>query len=625
MGVEMALEQQKQFLEQVPPFSLLPQSVLEQVAGLLDVLYFPTGKQVPIFSTKQGYLYFVIKGRLAEYQQDELTNQYGIRSYFGEQCLMGQKESADYQINRFIVREEAILYRLPGEVFLALLDEHADFKRHFHSSMVEKLNAIHQSMQVVASTEVMMDTVCSAPIQSLVLLPETATLQQAVQKMVAEKTDACVVEFETAEEQYGIITSTDILRIVANGQYHDTARLQEVAKVGLVTVHEFDYLFNALLKMTRFQIDRLVVRSDNGLKGFLTIKDLMGLFANQSGLALLRIEQATSVEEFKKVSEQIDGLVGGLQRKGIKPHYIAKLVNELNRKVMTRLFTLFAPEVLIDRVCFLVMGSEGRSEQILKTDQDNALLYRDLSELEVQQVNEITIQFNQALIEIGFPPCPGNVMITNPVWRQSVDTFSAQVREWFDKPTAESFMNLSIFADAQVVFGDESLLKQVRKVMLNRLNDQPILLSHFAKATLQFETPIGFFGGLVTEKSAGHERIDIKKAGIFPIVHGVRCYALRSQLEPTNTHWRIKALIKNGVLEHEFGIELGEALNFFNTLRLESMLQQESEGLEAGKLHNFIDLLSLSHLQQDLLKQALGVVNRFKKRVQRQFKLNEVL
>ena len=285
----------------------------------------------------------------------------------------------------------------------------------------------------------------------------------------------------------------------------------------------------------------------------------------------------------------------------------------------------FAPESLIDRVCFLVMGSEGRSEQILKTDQDNALLYRDLSEAEVEQLNQIAIQFNHALIEIGFPPCPGKVMITNPVWCQSVDSFSAQVRRWFDQPTAESFMNLSIFADAQVVFGDETLVKQARKVMLNRLNDQPILLSHFAKATLQFETPIGFFGGLVTDKSSGQERIDIKKAGIFPIVHGVRCYALKSQLDVTNTHWRIKALIKMGVMEADFGLELGEALSFFNTLRLESMLQQKTEGLEASELHNFIDLISLSHLQQDLLKQALGVVNSFKKRVQRHFKLNEVL
>lgn len=621
----MAVEQQKQFLEQVPPFSLLPPSVLERVASQLDVVYFPAERQVPILDGKLGYLYFVIKGRLAEYQQDELTNQYGIRSYFGEQCLMGQQASAEFKSNRFMVRQEAILYRLPGEVFLTLLDEHADFKRHFHSSMVEKLNALHQSMQVVASTEVMMDTVCSAPIQPLVLLSEQASLKEAVQKMVAEKTDACVVQFKSAEMQYGIVTSTDVLRMVAADQYQAACSLNEVTEVGLITVHEFDYLFNALLKMTRYQIDRLVVRSDNGLKGFLTIKDLMGLFANQSGLALLKIGKATSVEEFKQVSTQIDGLVGGLQRKGIKPHYIAKLVNELNRKMMTRLFSLFATESMMQRVCFLVMGSEGRSEQILKTDQDNALLYHNLTAAEVVQLNQVAGEFNRALIEIGFPPCPGSVMITNPVWCQSVEAFSDQVRGWFDQPSAEHFMNLSIFADAQVVFGDETLLKQVRKVLFTRLSSQLILLSHFAKATLQFETPIGFFGGLVTEKSAGHERIDIKKAGIFPIVHGVRCYALKSQLEPTNTHWRIKELVNRGALEAEFGVELGEALNFFNTLRLESMLQQKAEGLEANELHNFIDLISLSHLQQDLLKQALGVVNRFKKKVQRHFKLNEVL
>jgi CBS domain-containing protein len=156
---------------------------------------------------------------------------------------------------------------------------------------------------------------------------------------------------------------------------------------------------------------------------------------------------------------------------------------------------------------------------------------------------------------------------------------------------------------------------------------------------LQFATPVSFFGGLRTEKSSGTEFMDIKKGGIFPIVHGVRCYALEKQIAPTNTHWRIKALMDLGVFEKSFGIELGETLNFLNTLRLESMLKQvnllgvsgedESGEDESGAIStvpdNYIDVGSLSHLQQDLLKQSLGVVEGFKKRVTQHFKLHEVL
>jgi CBS domain-containing protein len=151
---------------------------------------------------------------------------------------------------------------------------------------------------------------------------------------------------------------------------------------------------------------------------------------------------------------------------------------------------------------------------------------------------------------------------------------------------------------------------------------------------LQFATPVSFFGGLRTEKSSGTEFMDIKKGGIFPIVHGVRCYALEKQIAPTNTHWRIKALMDLGVFEKSFGIELGETLNFLNTLRLESMLKQvnllgvnggnESDAISAVP-DNYIDVGNLSHLQQDLLKQSLGVVEGFKKRVTQHFKLHEVL
>lgn len=668
----MAIEQQADFLQQIPPFERLEASTLMHAALTMDVVYFPAGELVPLtveVPTKErtpssNYLYFVIKGSIAEERKELRIGRYHVRGYFGEHAILASQQSAlnsdrekRAQVSAsdsvFRVLEEAILYRMPAEVFLGLLEASVEFQQYFNASIVEKLNAMHQAVQAMTSTEVMMDTVCSAPILPLVMVNDAETLQTATQEMVKNRTDACVVALSTGasvgdERQkpvfdYGIVTSTDILRLVASGQtelLHQSLADSNLANAPLHTVHQYDYLFNALLKMTRFQIDRLVVRSDTGLVGFLHLKDLMSLFANQSGLALLKVDQATSVNDLRAVAQQVELLVENLNRKGIKTHYIAKLVNELHRKMIQKLVQFFLPETLHSQVSLIVMGSEGRAEQVVRTDQDNALLFADgLSEQEQQQLTEFATAFTQAMIAIGFPPCPGNIMLSNPVWRQSISQFSEQLRGWFDEPSSESFMYISIVFDAALVHGNAQWLSNIKHRLQQRVTDNPLFLRHFAKAVLQFETPVSFFGGLRTDKTSGIETIDLKKGGIFPIVHGVRCYALQSNIEATNTHWRIKALMDLGVFEESFGVELGETLNFLNTLRLESMLQQlshlssssqsmgaETENVETRAVaDNDVDISRLSHLQQDLLKQSMRVVDAFKKRVTKHFKLHELL
>jgi CBS domain-containing protein len=630
----MAIEQQQQFLQQIAPFNELDDKALGVLAQQLDVVYFPVNARITVDSGENAFVYFVIKGHIAELA-DEMSAgpgvehaqnkawraHYAVRSFLGEQVVLNRKLGAQH----FSVQEEAILYRLPAPAFAEALQSYAVLKQFFEASLVERLNAMHASAQMTASTEIMMDTVCSAPIRALVEVDAKCSLQEAAQKMVALQSDACVVQLpEEVGERMGIVTSTDVLRALASTEFDQRMPVWKLANWPLVSVHEFDYLFNALLKITRHRIDRLVVRSDDGLRGFLTQKDLMGLFANQSGLALLKIEQAGSVADFKVVAQQIDELVVNLHRKGIKTHYIAKLVNELHRKLIEKLFEMWLPENLQERVALLVMGSEGRSEQVLRTDQDNALIFDGLSAAEVSQLQASMQSFTAALIEIGFPPCPGKIMVSNPMWCQSLEGFKAQLKTWFDRPTEEGFMHLAIFYDAQVVVGQQSYLERLRQLLFSRLRDNPMFLRHFAKAALQFDTPIGFFGGLKTDNQGGHARLDLKKGAIFPIVHGVRCLAMEAELTQTNTHWRIKALMDKGVLTEAFGIELGEALNYFNALRLESMLYGPSHGDDIV-VDNALDVQRLSHLQQDLLKQALSVVERFKKLLQRHFKLHEVM
>jgi CBS domain-containing protein len=429
-----------------------------------------------------------------------------------------------------------------------------------------------------------------------------------------------VVVFQDEAER-GIVTSIDLLNGLALNEYAVTDAVGPLATRPVMTVHQFDYLFNALLKMTKYRINRLVVRSDDAMLGILHQKDLMGMFANQSGLVVLSIQQAESFEELKGVADRIDHLVVNLNNRGVKTHYIAKLVNELHRKMLERVFEFLSPPEALQKGCLLVMGSEGRAEQVIRTDQDNAFILPDTVEIS-PGLAAFMQTFSARLIELGFPPCPGKIMVSNPVWTRPLSDFKQQLRDWMTAPSGDAFMNLSIFFDAEAVLGDEQLLLDAKRTMMSWVDSNRHFLPHFAKSVLQFDTPIGFFGKLVTDKHSKEPKIDLKKGGIFPIVHGVRCLALEHGILKTNTHWRIKALMDMGVLTEHFGIELGETLNFLNTLRLESMVEQMQ--LEQAP-DNLIRVSGLTQLQQDLLKDAFNVVNQFKKLIEQHYKLHAVM
>ncbi|QCU90277.1 DUF294 nucleotidyltransferase-like domain-containing protein [Thiomicrorhabdus sediminis] len=620
----MAQAQQRDFLSQITPFDELPQADLYKLADSMDVSYFPEHSKIDLTSSAHGgYLYIIIKGKVAEIRDGAIISHYSVRGFFGDAEIFAKADKKVF----YEVLEETIAYKMPAAIFLKNLEGHAKFSGFFNTSIVDKLNRVHQTMQAAASTEMMMNTVCNAPIQKHVSVKEQATILQVSQKMLAVRSDACLVEYD--DGSVGIVTNADILRMVAcepHGLLTEPGVVGKIANKPVHSVHEFDYLFNALLKMTRYQIDRLVVRRDDGFAGFLHQKDLMTLFANQPGLVLLKVEKVESIDDLVVIGPQIDELINSLNRKGIKTHYIAKLVNELHRKMIHKLIEILLPQVLQDEVCIFVMGSEGRSEQVIRTDQDNALVYSDdLAADQLSLLDQFAADFTAAMQKIGFPPCPGNIMLSNPEWRMSISDFKLKVENWFKNPSDTNFMYAAILLDGEAVYGQHEWLTEIKQTLRQKQEDYPVFLRHFAVGALQFNTPVGFFGGLQADSGKDREQnlIDIKKGGIFPIVHGVRCYALEAGIEQTNTHWRIKALMDRGIFKQEFGIELGETLNYLNTLRLESMLAQVAEGVEIPD--NKVRLASLNHRQQDILKQSFAVVDVFKKRIVQHFKLESMM
>jgi CBS domain-containing protein len=204
--------------------------------------------------------------------------------------------------------------------------------------------------------------------------------------------------------------------------------------------------------MVRHRVHRLVVRDGDAVLGVLSQLDLVSFVANHSHIIALQIDDAASVAELKAAAERVDQTVALLQGSGIRIERVAQLVSELNTRLFARLWSLLAPPELVANSCLIVMGSEGRREQILKTDQDNALLLRD--GFEFAGLAELAERFNAALGELGYPPCPGQIMLSNPLWRQPLARFRETMRDWVHGADPEGPMRLAIFFDAAPVAGD---------------------------------------------------------------------------------------------------------------------------------------------------------------------------
>ena len=234
---------------------------------------------------------------------------------------------------------------------------------------------------------------------------------------------------------------------------------------------------------------------------------------------------------------------------------MVRLIAHLNDRIVIRLIELLRAERfagLTERFAFVVLGSEGRSEQTLTTDQDNALVYADdLAAADVRQLAEFSTILIDSLIAIGIPSCPGGIMAKNEQWRRSLGQWQHVLDQWFSTPTSENIMNVSMFSDLRLLSGDPSLEQALKEHVAGRLQGNELYLGHMTANLLRFAVPLGWFGRIKTEKGEHAGQVDLKKAGIFAITEGVKILSLGNGVQETGTEQRIERLVERGVLNQK--------------------------------------------------------------------------
>lgn len=419
----------------------------------------------------------------------------------------------------------------------------------------------------------------------------------------------------------GIFTTTDLRDALLRSEPPGELSVGELARYEPISVSADAELLEALLLMLRHRVHRVLVQEGDEVVGVLGQLELMSFVSNHSHLIALQVQQAGSVGELGEAARQIDGLIELLHEDGVRVEIIAGLVRELNRQVFSRLWTLLAPQPLRDNSCLVVMGSEGRGEQIVKTDQDNALLLRDGFDIDRGELDALTARFSAALGEFGYPPCPGGIMLSRPLWSQTVAGFRASIRDWIHGADPEGPMNLAIFLDASAVAGDAGLLVQARDHVDRILVDSDAFYVRFASAAVRIGDPGGWWSRLTQLRARDESEVDLKKLGIFPIVHGARALALQYRLRVLGTAARLRALVARERIDEALARDLVDALHFLIELKLRNNLAQR----RLGRLpDNRLQIASLGTLERDALKDSLAIVRRFRQWLARHYRLDSI-
>ena len=509
-------------------------------------------------------------------------------------------------------------WALPRDLLLELLADNSRFADRVLSGLAGNLASDAQADNDREMMSLMLARVGDAYLQKPLYVDSDWDLVRVCRFMAEHKATHTLVRDRTPEgERLGMFTTTDLRDALLNSIAPNALPVRACARFDLISLPADAELFDALLTMLRHRVHRVLVRDGEQILGILSQLDLMGFMSNHSHLITLQVEQAQSVDELRKAAMAVDDSVKSLQRSGMRIEVISRLVSELNSQIFAKLWSLLAPPDLVQHSCLLVMGSEGRSEQILKTDQDNALLLQD--GYTHPDLESITTAFSNALLGFGYPPCPGQIMVTNPKWRQNLADFRATIGQWLYGQDLEGQMNLAIFLDARAVAGDASLLTAARHYALNLVQGSDTYLSHMAAAVDQFAEPAtGWWARLTTFQVREAETLDLKKIGTFPIVHGARALALEHQLDCLSTAERLQTLAQRQALPEALARDLIQTLHLLMDLKLRNNLRQRSLGEPVG---NEMRLDSLGKLDRDLLTDALSIIRQFKQHLRLHFRL----
>jgi signal-transduction protein with cAMP-binding, CBS, and nucleotidyltransferase domain len=460
--------------------------------------------------------------------------------------------------------------------------------------------------------------------KNLVRIAVQTSIQKAAVLMTAHGASAAVVEMDDGTP-IGMVTDHDLRERVLTEGLDLQAPVRVVMSAPLVTISEKSMIFEALMRMEEKGIQYLAVEDEQGkIINILRYKEMVQFHRYGSLVLTNEISRAATVEAVIRSCQRSPALVSALVNVGAQPQNITRMVSltcdaAVEKFIQFAVAELGAPPVPFT---FLAMGSQGRQEQTLLTDQDNAIVYLDPAvHMERRYIEDYFLRLGEKVVrwldQAGYPLCQGNMMANNQRWCRPLSDWKRYFDEWILKAEPQELLDFSIFFDFRPIYGSLELSNDLRRFIHQSVNEYPPFFIHFAKNALLFTPPTRLFGRIfLGGGSMEHEgNVNLKDA-MMSIGNFARLYALRHRVNAVNTLERIDALLDQKVLLPSSRDDIVAAYNFFMRLRL----HHQVDLISSGKLpDNLVPISKLSHHDAAQLQQAYGQITAVQKKISYDF------
>ncbi len=620
----LALSQISAFFAGHEPFSLLDSESLESVTTHTQMVTYAADTVLFIQDrSRVDNLYIVFKGAAERYYEE--GGRKTLQAVMGEGDIFGgisMLVNNGVAVRTLRTVEETTFYLVAGPAFQAVCQSNAAFSEFFTDTfgkrMLDRSYAaiIAQSHQPRnAGLPLLNQEVSAIYTRHILKCAHHESIQQAAVKMSRHHCSSIFVEYDD-HSIAGIVTDNDLRKKVIAAGADISMPVAEIMSSPVSTVPASMSVFDAMMTMMQSGIKHLAVTDNNEqVVGVLTNHDLM-MAQGQSPLFLLReIHAAPTAEDLFDKHHQLPAMIQGLINAGAKADNVTRLVTTMSDAILERIitFAVAAEGAPPAAFVFMILGSEGRKEQTLKTDQDNAIIFDDVAPEAMEATTSYFLKLAERICtwlnSAGYDYCKGEVMAMNPKWCQPLSAWKKRFTAWVRTAEAEDLLNASIFFDFRGAYGDMEMIDALRKHLAATTAGWSGFFRHLTENALYFKPPLGFFRNFVVESKGEHrDALDIKGA-MVPIIDFARIYALQQGLEETNTLERLHRLYLMNVLKWEEYHELEQAYGFLMQQRF--VRQIKAIIIEQTAPDNYINPKKLSRIEQTLLKEIFKRIEKY--------------
>ncbi|NNF45680.1 MAG: CBS domain-containing protein, partial [Desulfofustis sp.] len=446
---------------------------------------------------------------------------------------------------------------------------------------------------------------------------KTTQVKKAAELMSEEGTKAILVRDD--EAMVGLVSDTLLRERVLARELPGTTEVGQIMQTPLIYVEDNALIFEAAMLLQEKDIDYLVIRDEHdAVLGVISNEELLDVHRYSANFVIEQIRAAASVEEIVQSHYRLSRIIKALNDSGAHARNITRIITTISDTVLERLVDMAIEKIGEPpvRFAFISVGSEGRGEQTLVTDQDNAVIFEDVDESMAGQVHDYFHRFATMICtwldEVGYQFCKGEIMAMTPKWCQPISVWKSYFSSWIGESTPEDLMEISIFFDFRCLFGDHRFVADLHTHIRSLAQNQKAFLYQMAQNTLLFKVPIDFFGKLSVESNGPHvDTFNIKHV-IAQIVGFARIYAIFYGLEITNTLQRINLLLETNAIKPELHQEIVESYNYLMQLRFRHQVKRIDEGKPPD---NHVQINEISHMEKELLEKILGNINQLRKRL----------